>query len=62
MRWNAMGSDVQVALYGQVCTDGQLKSMLLIIAVPAIILLLGIICCFTTEQVDEDDDDVSVKS
>jgi hypothetical protein len=62
MRWNAIGSEVSVALYGQVCTDGQLKSMLLMIAVPAMILLLGLICCVTTDQKEDDDDDISIKS
>lgn len=58
MRWNARNDPMMLALYQQVCTDGQIKAVIIFFAFPAILVIMSIICCATTEQNLDDNDDL----
>jgi hypothetical protein len=49
---------MMLALYQQVCTDGQIKAVIIFFAFPAILVIMSIICCATTEQNLDDNDDL----
>ena len=41
------------ALYDQLCADGSIKSIILVIATPFFVCLLGIICCVQTANANK---------
>jgi hypothetical protein len=45
-------------MYQQVCTDGQIKSLIVFFAFPFILMTMSLICCITTEKNLEDNDDL----
>lgn len=58
MRWKARGDDIALGLYQQVCTDGQVKALIIFFAFPFILMTMSLICCITTEKSLEDNDDL----
>lgn len=45
MYHKSRGESVKQAIYTQKCTDGEFKSMTVIIGSGVIVLMLGVVCC-----------------
>jgi hypothetical protein len=58
MRWKSRGDEIALGLYQQVCTDGQIKALIVFFAFPFILMTMSLICCITTEKSLEDNDDL----
>lgn len=58
MRFKSRGDEIALGLYSQVCTDGQIKALIVFFAFPFILMTMSLICCITAEKNLEDNDDL----